>query len=96
MKKAKYVLVPLFFGLMLVSVGFDRASSATPMNQTAPAAGETLQAPAGVPALGVPDPGPRPACFKNTCLGANHCSSCCAGHSCITRNGCPQLGLACS
>lgn len=96
MKKAKYVLVTLFFGLTLAAVGFDRASNATPMDPAAPAAGETVRVPAAGPVFQLPAPGPRPACLKGTCLGPNPCSACCAGHSCITRSGCPELGLACS
>lgn len=96
MKKAKYVLVTLFFGLTLAAVGFDRASHATPMNPAVPAAGETAQGPASVPMQWIPEPTPRPACFKGTCLGPNPCSSCCAGHKCVIRNGCPETQLACS
>lgn len=97
MKKAKYALVTLFFGLTLAAVGFDRTSNATPVNQPAPAAGETLRIPASAPALELLAPDPHPqACLKNTCLGTRPCSMCCAGDGCVERNGCFETGLACS
>ena len=97
MRKAKYVLVAMFFGWMLAAAGLGRTSNAMPVDAAMPTTGSIAVPAGGVGALALEAPAVHPnACVANSCLGSRSCSACCSGHSCVTRTGCPQFGLACN
>lgn len=97
MKKASYVVTALFLGWTIAALGSGCASSPPPPADDPPAAEESIRVDTTSVQASDLEASPQPnACVANSCLGSRTCSACCAGHSCVTRTGCPQFGLACN
>ena len=99
MRKAKYVVATVVFGTF-AALAAACATGAEPAANDEPAVTDeaaTSTKASEVQTMGIEALQPEPnACVKNACLGNHTCADCCAGHSCVSRSGCPQLGLACN
>lgn len=95
MRQAKYVFATVVLGAFTALAAACASSLEAPAGDEPAATDEATTSSQAIEAPGALTPEPN-ACVKNACLGNHTCADCCAGHSCTTRTGCPQLGLACN